>query len=54
MRTIYRLINRKAQELPGWAYIVGMILGLFAIILLIWIAVKSGQAGAGQILRLKP
>ena len=44
----------KGQELPGWAYIVGLILGLFAIILLIWIAVKSGHAGADQILRLKP
>ncbi|HLC33041.1 MAG TPA: hypothetical protein VJJ82_04395 [Candidatus Nanoarchaeia archaeon] len=53
MRTVRRL-NKQGQELPGWAYIVGMILGLFAIILLIWIAVKSGNAGAGQILKLKP
>ncbi len=40
----------KAQELPGWAYIVALILGLFALIFLIWLAVKSGRTGAEQLL----
>ena len=53
MRTNHQL-NKRAHELPEWAYVVAMILGLFLVVLLIWITVKSGQAGAGQILKLKP
>lgn len=40
----------KGQELPGWAYIVGLIIGLFALIFIIWLSLKSGKTGAELLL----
>jgi len=45
-------MNTKAQEFSNWGFIVGLILGLIAIIFLVWLAVKSGQTGAQQVLGL--
>ena len=33
-------INKKA-DMPGWSYVVGLIIGLFVIALIIFIATKS-------------
>lgn len=54
MRSNYRrlkqLFNSKlGQELPGWAYVVALIIGLFALIFIIWFAVKSGKFTVGQL-----
>lgn len=35
--------NKKAQ-VPGWIYIIGLIIGLFVIAFFIWVTVKSGGA----------
>ena len=57
MRAIHRLKqlfeNRFGQELPGWAFVIALILGLFAIIFLIWLAVKSGRASVEQLRGLR-
>lgn len=46
-------LNKRGQDLPGWAYVVALILGLFAIIFLIWLSVKSGNASVDLFGRLK-
>lgn len=33
-------------EIPGWAFVIGLILGLFALVFLIWLAVKSGKTSS--------
>ena len=33
----------KKAELPGWTYVVALIIGLVVILLGIWIFTKSGQ-----------
>lgn len=57
MRSHYRRLklffNSAGQELPGWAFIIGLILGLFAIAFLVWLALKSGKATLGPLGRLK-
>ena len=37
--------NRKAlmQDIPGWIYVIALIIGLFVLLFAIWIAAKSGQ-----------
>jgi len=51
---VKQLVKSKlGQELPGWAYVVGLIIGLFTLVLLIWVAVKSGRAGVEQIVAIK-
>jgi len=40
--------TKRGQELPGWAWIVALILGLFAVVFLIWLAVKSGNLSVEQ------
>ncbi|HLF54887.1 MAG TPA: hypothetical protein VI612_04150 [Candidatus Nanoarchaeia archaeon] len=45
--------SKLGQELPGWTYIVGLILGLFVLGFLIWLAVKSGKLSVQNIMRLK-
>ena len=32
--------NKKAS-MPGWVYVVGIIIGLFVLMLIIWVSVKS-------------
>ena len=53
MYTIYRLIksmlDSKKGDIPGWMYIIGLILGLFALIMIIYITVKSGKLGAESV-----
>jgi len=40
------------MEIPGWAYVIAMIIGLFLILFAIWVAAKSGQKQAGWLERL--
>ncbi len=39
--------NRKATEIPGWAYVIALIIGLFVLLFAIWIAAKAGQKQVG-------
>ena len=54
MRSYYRRLKQlfestTGQELPGWAFIVALILGLFVLGILIWLAIKGGRASVEQI-----
>ncbi|MBW3001719.1 hypothetical protein KY338_00995 [Candidatus Woesearchaeota archaeon] len=42
------MMNKKA-EMPGWAYVVALIIGLLVIILIIWIATKSSSTTKGYL-----
>lgn len=37
-------IGKKA-DIPGWALIVALIIGILGLIFLIWLAIRSGRAG---------
>ncbi len=37
-------VSKTGQDLPGWAFIVALILGLFVLGIMIWLAVKGGRA----------
>ncbi len=39
------LFWNKKGDIPGWVQIIGLIIGLFALIFLIWLSIKSGQTG---------
>jgi len=39
---LIKMKNKKATQLPGWAYVIALIIGLFVIVLIIWITAKSG------------
>ncbi len=36
---------KKKADIPGWALIVALIVGILGLIFLIWLAVRSGRAG---------
>jgi len=38
---------RKGQDVPGWEYVVAMLIGLAVLIFLIWLAIRSGRSIAG-------
>lgn len=35
-------MNKNAFELPGWAYVIGLVIALFVLLFVIWISTKSG------------
>jgi len=37
-------MNKKAFELPGWAYVIGLIIALFVLLFVIWLSTKSGYS----------
>lgn len=45
IKTLFALWkNRKAGiDVPGWAYLIALIIGLFVLLFAIWLAAKSGQ-----------
>ena len=53
-KQIQTLQKNKRADLPGWTYIVGLILGLFAIIFLIWLSIKAGHTSVDQLNILRP
>ncbi|VVB81064.1 Uncharacterised protein [uncultured archaeon] len=58
MQSYYRRLkslfeSKIGQELPGWVFVIGLILGLFALIFLIWLAVKSGKTSVQTLTDIK-
>lgn len=35
-------MNKKGFELPGWAYVIGLVIALFVLLFVIWLSTKSG------------
>lgn len=46
-------MNKRAQDIPGWTFIVGLIIGLLLLGLIIFFIVKSGSYTSGQLGPLK-
>lgn len=43
--------QKKGQDsIPGWMFVVGLILGLAFLVFMVWFAMKSGKASKGAIL----
>jgi hypothetical protein len=47
IRTLYALLRNKKADLPGWVYVIALIIGLFVLLFAIWISAKAGQKQAG-------
>ena len=45
--SLIKMKNKKATSIPGWIYVIALIIGLFVIALIIWITVKSGGKMSG-------
>jgi len=41
---LIKMKKNKKASVPGWIYLIGLIIGLFVIALFIWVTVKSGGA----------
>jgi hypothetical protein len=39
----------KKAELPGWAYVVALIIGFFVLLFVIWLATKSSYSIVDQL-----
>lgn len=46
-------MNTKGQESSKWGFLVFLILGLIALLFLIWLAAKSGQTTVEQIMPIR-
>jgi uncharacterized protein (DUF983 family) len=46
--------KNKRAEVPGWAYIVALIIGLFVIAFFIWVAAKSGGQQISWLSKIRP
>lgn len=58
MQSYYRRLkhlfeSKIGQEIPGWMFVIGLILGLIAIVFLIWLAVKSGKTSVETLTELR-
>ncbi len=49
LKTFKLWLDNKRGDIPGWGYIVGLIIGLFVLLVAIYIAIRSGQKGTGII-----
>lgn len=48
LKTWIKLLkNKKGDEMPGWIYIISLILGLILIMIIVYFAYKSGQKQTG-------
>lgn len=50
LQTLYSMWkNRKAmmEDIPGWIYVIALIIGLFVLLFAIWLAAKSSQRQVG-------
>ena len=53
-RRLKGLLEEKlGQQLPGWGYVIAIILGLVILIFLIWFAYKSGKATVGPLAEIR-
>jgi hypothetical protein len=41
------MLRSRKGDIPGWAYVIALIIGLFVLLFAIWIAAKSGQKQSG-------
>ncbi len=46
-------MNKKAFELPGWAYVIGLVIALFVILFVLWLSTKSGYSMVDTLRGLK-
>jgi uncharacterized protein HemY len=37
-------MDKRAMELPGWSFVVFLIIALFVLLFVIWLSTKSGHA----------
>jgi len=42
-RLIFKMMKSKKGEVPGWIYVISLILGIILIIIIAYFAYKSGQ-----------
>lgn len=47
LRTLVALWKSRKGELPGWTYVIALIIGLFFLLFAIYLIAKSGQKQAG-------
>jgi len=47
IRTYKLWLDNKKGDIPGWAYIIALIIGLFILLLGLYVAWKSGQKQTG-------
>ena len=40
--SLIKMKSKKAMDLPGWGYVIALIIGLFVIGLIVWVTIKSG------------
>ncbi|MEM4246732.1 MAG: hypothetical protein QXR48_00455 [Candidatus Woesearchaeota archaeon] len=46
IRTLYSMLRNKKGDIPGWAYVIALIIGLFVLLFAIWLIAKAGQRQA--------
>lgn len=46
-------MNKKGFELPGWAYVIGLVIALFVILFVLWLSTKSGYSMVDTLRGLK-
>lgn len=51
---IMSLIKSKKGDIPGWSYIVALIIGLLVIAFIVWLAVKSGSKQVDLLGQIRP
>jgi len=47
LKTLKLWLDNKKGDIPGWAYIIAMVIGLFILLVAIYTAWKSGQKQTG-------
>ena len=45
--------SQLGQDLPGWGFIIALILGLIALVILIYLSLKSGKATVQQLVGIR-
>jgi len=46
-------MNKNAFELPGWGYVIGLVIALFVILFVLWLSTKSGYSMVDTLRGLK-
>jgi len=36
-------MNKKAMEVPGWFYVVALVIGVFVLLFVLWLFTRSGR-----------
>ena len=48
LQWLIKMFNKKAS-LPGWTYVVALIIGILVLVLIIWMVTKSGSTTKGYL-----